>query len=83
MVSIPNLDTPVSPGSTVGGCLLINCLKAETAARLVAAGHPPKVLSATAVVGGERAEQLFESAYDEHSHRLARLYAEVGRPDPS
>lgn len=83
MVSVPNLDTPVSPGSTVGGCLLINCLKAETAARLTAAGHPPKVLSAAAVVGGERAEQLFESAYDEHSHRLARLYADVGKTNLS
>lgn len=78
MVTIHGLDTPVAPGSTVGGCLLINSLKAETAARLTAAGHPPKVLSSAAVVGAERATTLFESAYDEHAHRLARLYAAVG-----
>jgi len=78
MVSIPDLDTPVSPGSTVGGCLLINTIKAEVAARLTAAGHPPKVLSGAAIVGTKRAAELFEAAYDEHAHRIARLYAEAG-----
>lgn len=78
MVKIDGLDTPVSPGSTVGGCLLINTIKAEVAQRLTAAGQPPKVLSGAAVVGRERARELFEAAYDEHAHRLARLYAAVG-----
>jgi uncharacterized phosphosugar-binding protein len=78
MVAIPGLDTQVSPGSTIGGCLLVNAIKAEVAARLTAAGQPPKVLSAGAVVGAERATQIFEAAYDEHSHRLARLYADAG-----
>lgn len=78
MVKIDGLDTPVSPGSTVGGCLLINTIKAEVAQRLTAAGQPPKVLSGAAVVGRERARELFEAAYDEHAHRLARLYATVG-----
>lgn len=80
MVRIEGLDTPVAPGSTVGGCLLINALKAETAQCLARAGHPPKVLSAGAVVGSGRAVELFESAYDEHAHRLSRLYANVGNP---
>lgn len=74
MVRVPGLETPVSPGSTVGGCLLINCLKAEVAARLTAAGHPPKVLTGAALIGADRSAQLFESAYDEHAHRLAQLY---------
>ena len=75
MVRVPGLDTPVAPGSTVGGCLLVNCIKAEIAARLTAAGQPPKVLTAAAIVGPERATELFESAYDEHARRLAKLYA--------
>jgi uncharacterized phosphosugar-binding protein len=79
MVKIDGLETPVAPGSTVGGCLLINCIKAETAERLTRAGKPPKVLSSSATVGAERARTLFESAYDEHSHRLAGLYAQAGR----
>jgi len=78
MVYLPGLDTPVAPGSTVGGCLLINSLKAETAACLIADGQPPKVLTSGIVCGNERAIELFESAYDEHAHRLARLYANVG-----
>lgn len=78
MVKIDGLDTPVAPGSTVGGALVVNALKAEIAARLTAAGSPPKVLSAAAVVGSERATALFEAAYDEHAHRLAKLYANVG-----
>jgi uncharacterized phosphosugar-binding protein len=80
MVTVPGLETRVAPGSTVGGCLLINALKAETAARLVAAGQPPKVLTAGAVIGAERATELFESAYDEHARRLARLYEDAGLP---
>jgi uncharacterized phosphosugar-binding protein len=78
MVYVPGLDTPVAPGSTVGGCLLVNSIKAEVAARLTAAGQPPKVLSGAVIVGAERAVELFESAYDEHAHRLAKLYANVG-----
>jgi uncharacterized phosphosugar-binding protein len=78
MVAIPGLDTPVAPGSTVGGCLVVNSIKAEVAARLTAAGQPPKVLTASATVGAERATALFESAYDEHARRLAKLYANLG-----
>jgi predicted NBD/HSP70 family sugar kinase/uncharacterized phosphosugar-binding protein len=78
MVRVPGLDTPVSPGSTVGGALLVNAVKAEVAARLAAAGRPPRVLTAPAVVGAERSAALFESAYDEHARRLARLYEKLG-----
>lgn len=83
MVTIPDLDTPVAPGSTVGGAMIVNCIKAEVANLLTKAGQPPKVLSAAAVVGKERAVSLFEGAYDEHAHRLASLYAEVGKNEPS
>lgn len=77
MIRVPDLDTPVSPGSTVGGAMIVNCLKAEIANLLTAAGQPPKVLSGAAVVGAERAVSLFESAYDEHAHRLAKLYENI------
>ncbi|MBI1839615.1 MAG: SIS domain-containing protein [Verrucomicrobia bacterium] len=78
MVTLDGLDTPVAPGSTVGGCLLINCVKAEVAARLIAAQSPPTVLTAGAVVGAARANELFEAAYDEHARRLAKLYQNLG-----
>ncbi len=80
MVTLAGLETPVAPGSTVGGCMLVNAIKAEVAARLVAAGHPPRVLTAACVVGAERASELFEGAYDEHARRIAKLYEKLGAP---
>ena len=78
MVKVPGLETPVAPGSTIGGCMLVNCIKAEVAARLTKAGKPPRGLTAGAIVGAERATALFESAYDEHARRLALLYKDLG-----
>lgn len=80
MVAIEGLETPVAPGSTVGGCLVVNAIKAEVAARLVQAGQPPTVLTAGALVGADRAAQMFEAAYDEHARRLAGYYATIGNP---
>src|SRR6476660_8592803 len=78
MITIDNLQTPVSPGSTVGGVIIINSIKAEVARLLTEAGQPPKVLTASVIVGDEKAKQVFEGAYDEHAHRLAELYKKVG-----
>ncbi len=78
MVRVDGLETPVAPGSTVGGCLLINTIKAEVAARLTKAGQPPKVLTAGAVCGAEKATALFEAAYDEHARRIATYYQNLG-----
>jgi len=78
MVHIPGLETPVSPGSTIGGCMLVNAIKAEVAQRLTQAGKPPTVLTASVLVGPQRATELFESAYDQHARRLAELYSRRG-----
>lgn len=75
MVYLPELETPVSPGSTLGGVAIVNSIKAEVAQRLTQAGHPPKVLTASVILGTEKAAALFESAYDEHGQRVAQLYA--------
>lgn len=77
-VRVADLETPVSPGSTVGGCMVVNCIKAEVAARLTEAGQPPRVLTAGCVVGKQRATELFEAAYDEHARRVAKLYERLG-----
>jgi len=79
IVHVPGLETPVAPGSTVGGVMIINSIKAEVADLLTKAGQPPKVLTAGAIVGTEKATALFESAYDEHAHRLAELYKNAGK----
>ncbi|MBS1575007.1 MAG: SIS domain-containing protein [Bacteroidetes bacterium] len=79
IVYIPGLETPVAPGSTVGGVMIVNTIKAEVAKLLTEAGQPPKVLTAGAIVGTAKATALFESAYDEHAHRLAELYKNAGK----
>jgi uncharacterized phosphosugar-binding protein len=79
MIYVDDLETPVSPGSTVGGIMIVNSIKAEVARLLTEAGQPPKVLTAACIVGNEKATQLFESAYDEHAHRMAELYKNAGK----
>ena len=81
MITVDGLATPVSPGSTVGGIMIINSIKAEVARLLTEAGKPPKVLTAGCVIGTEKAAALFESAYDEHAHRMAELYKNVGKAE--
>jgi uncharacterized phosphosugar-binding protein len=78
MIAIENLETPVAPGSTIGSCMLINCIKAEIANLLTKAGHPPKVLTAAVVIGADKATEIFQAAYDEHAHRIANMYKKVG-----
>jgi uncharacterized phosphosugar-binding protein len=78
MVKLDGLEQSVAPGSTIGGCLVVNCIKAEVAKRLIEAGHPPKALASGVILGDQRAAEVFEAAYDEHAHRLAKLFAAVG-----
>lgn len=74
MIQVPGMEMPVSPGSTIGSVMLINTLKAELANILTRRGCPPKALVATCLVGKEKAEQVFNQAYDEHSTRMAALF---------
>ncbi|MEP7322253.1 MAG: sugar isomerase domain-containing protein [Saprospiraceae bacterium] len=73
MIQIEGMEMPVSPGSTVGSIILINCIKSELASILTAKGLPPKALVASCIVGKERSIQIFNEAYDEHSTRMSRV----------
>lgn len=83
MIYLDGLDSPVSPGSSLGGVLLVNSLKAEIAGILHKNGKSPKVLSSGKIVGEQRAADLFESAYDEHAHLMAKLYENIGSQSTS
>jgi len=72
MVAIDGLDTPVAPGSTFSAVVLVNEIKARTAALLVERGAMPPVLTSAAVVGAEASSRLFDEAYAEHARRSAR-----------
>jgi uncharacterized phosphosugar-binding protein len=75
MVTLDGVDTPVGPGSTLANAAVVNEIKVQTAGLLAARGALPPVITSGAVVGAERAEQLFEAAYQEHGRRLGQLLA--------
>ena len=79
LVSVPGLDTPVGPGSTLAYAAIINEIKVRVAERLVAMGAMPAVITAASVVGAERSEHLFTAAYDEHARRYARAITPESR----
>lgn len=74
MIEIPGMEMPVSPGSTVGSVMLVNCIKAELANLLTQRGMPPSALAAACKVGKERSIEIFNNAYDEHATRMSGLF---------
>jgi uncharacterized phosphosugar-binding protein len=79
MVTVPGLDTPVGPGSTLAYVAIVNSLKVRIAQLLTERGMKPPVITRASVVGAERSRALFESAYREHARRVARTI--VREPD--
>ena len=80
LVLFDGLDTPVGPGSTFANVAIVNEIKVQTAALLLAQGALPPVITAAALVGEDRANSLFERAYEEHSRRLGRLFTGLETP---
>jgi uncharacterized phosphosugar-binding protein len=74
LVNIPGLDTPVGPGSTVGGAVVVNALKVAIAERLTELGQPPIVLTSSYFVGEETSQALFEASYNDYRARVQRVY---------
>ena len=72
MVTIPGLETPVGPGSTLAYVAFVNAIKVRTAELLVERGAMPPVITAESIVGAERSAALFEGAYAEHARRAAK-----------
>jgi uncharacterized phosphosugar-binding protein len=78
MVTIPGMDTPVGPGSTIGAVAIVNAIKVRTAELLVELGAMPPVITRASAVGAERSRTLFDEAYREHARRLARAIDQTG-----
>lgn len=72
LVTIPGLEDPVGPGSTVGAATVVNMLKCAVAEKLTAQGKPPKVLTSSYFIGGAATQQRFDDAYDEYRRGLVR-----------
>ncbi len=77
LVALEGLETPVGPGSSIANVAVVNELKVQTAALLVARGFEPPVLTSASLVGRERSPELFEAAYREHGERLARVLSDA------
>ncbi len=72
LCTLPGLDTPVGPGSTMAAVAIVNSIKVRTAELLVERGAMPPVITRASVVGAERSRVLFDGAYREHARRIAR-----------
>ena len=71
LVSIPGMQPPVGPGSTMTAIAVVNEIKVQVADKLVSAGFIPQVLTSGAVVGEAESKRLFDAAYAEHARRLS------------
>ena len=78
MVDIPDLETPVGPGSTISAVAIVNSIKVRTAELLTEQGAMPPVLTRASVVGADRSRVLFDEAYQEHARRIARSIGRRG-----
>jgi uncharacterized phosphosugar-binding protein len=79
MVSVPGLEDPVGPASTVGGAAVVNTVKCLIAERLTRIGRPPIVLTSSYFLGSVASRERFETCYDEYRRRMRRAY---GCKDP-
>ena len=73
LVTVPGLEEPVGPGSSIGGIAVANALKCAVAERLAALGQPPLVITSDVFVGAERSQELFEASYRDYRRRVRRL----------
>ena len=71
LVSIPGLETPVGPVSTITAIAIVNEIKVQVADYLIKHGITPQVLTSSAVVGKEESKRLFDAAYAEHARRVS------------
>lgn len=74
MVNIPDLPTPVGPGSTIGGAAVVNALKCLIAAILTQNGQPPYVLTSAIHIGEKASAELFDRCYDDYRRKIKRVY---------
>jgi uncharacterized phosphosugar-binding protein len=72
LMTVAGLETPVGPASTIAAVAVVNALKVRVAELLVERGAMPPVITRAAIVGAERAGDLFDGAYRDHARRIAR-----------
>jgi uncharacterized phosphosugar-binding protein len=74
LVSIPGLEDPVGPGSTIGAATVTNAVKCLVAEKLVALGKPPIVLTSAVLIGSKASRKRFDECYDDYRARIRQIY---------
>jgi len=77
VLELEGLEWSVGPTSTVTGAMLINMLRCETAALLLAKGHKPEMLPSHQFVGtatAHAAEEQLERFYEGYRKSLVHLF---------
>jgi uncharacterized phosphosugar-binding protein len=75
VLEVDGLEWRTGPASTVTGAMIINMLRCETAARLLAKGITPVLLPSHQFVGDSGAAEQLERFYEAYRKSLAHLYA--------
>lgn len=70
---VPGWDQKVGPLSSISYVALVNWLKVKTAEKLAQQNVVLPVLTGPQIVGKEKSEELFQSAYAEHAYRKASV----------
>lgn len=78
LLSLPGCRHKTGPFSTLGGAMIMNMLRCETARRLAERGIEPVFLPSHQIVGSQTVEQELEFFYAQHARRVAPLYARQG-----
>lgn len=74
VLELDGLEWKTGPVSTVTGAMIINMIRCETAARLLARGCKPVLLPSHQFVGNTSAEEQLERFYEAYRKSLAHLY---------
>src|SRR6266849_6638098 len=81
VLSLEGSQEKTGPFSTLGGALVMNMLRCETAQRLLDRGIEPVFLPSHQFVGSHTVEQRLEYFYAQYARRIAPLYARQGKDD--
>lgn len=74
VVTVPGMDDPVGPASTIAMAAITNAIKIATAERLTAKGIVMPVITSSVFIGSEESTKRFDAAYDEYRRRMVRAY---------
>ena len=78
LLALDGCKNKTGPFSTVGGAMVMNMLRCETAQRLVERGVEPVFLPSHQFVGDRTVEEQLEYFYAQYAKRVAPLYSRQG-----